>query len=90
MKFDIKRWSLFLLACLILVPILIYISGGLLVGPYEGDSGLSGLVSNIYGDALSGKLSALFLLLSPMLLVLVWVACARLRSSINSYIATKA
>ena len=87
MNFRPKRWIIFLAACVLLVPPLIYLAGSILVGPYEGESGLSGLVMSIYGDAQSGKLSALFLLLSPMLLVMIWMACAWLRRNINSQIA---
>jgi len=89
MNFRLKRWSLFLLACVILVPVLIYIAGGLLVGPYEGESGLAGLITSIYGDALTGKLSTWFLLTSPMLLVLIWLACAWMHSNINNRLTEK-
>jgi hypothetical protein len=89
MKFRLNRWIIFMAACVLLVPPLIYLSGGLLVGPYEGESGLSGLVTSIYGDALSGKLSTWFLLISPMLLVLIWLACAWMRSNINDRLAQK-
>jgi len=78
-----------MVASVLLVPPLIYLSGGLLVGPYEGESGLSGLVMSIYGDALSGKLSSWFLLISPVLLVLIWLVCAWMRSNINDRIEQK-
>ena len=78
-----------MVACVLLVPPLIYLSGGLLVGPYEGESGLSGLVMSIYGDALSGKVSTWFLLISPMLLVLIWLGCAWMGTNINDRIAQK-
>ena len=87
MNYRLKRWIIFMLACVILVPTLIYLAGWLLVGPYEGESGLFGLVMSIYGDALAGKLSTWFLLFSPMLLALSWVLCASLRSSINVRLA---
>jgi hypothetical protein len=89
MNFRLKRWSLFFVACLILVPVLIYLAGGLLVGPYEGESGVLGLTMSIYGDALTGKLSTWFLLISPMLLVLIWLACAGMRRNINKRLAEK-
>ena len=87
MNYRLKRWIIFMLACVLLVPTLIYLAGWLLVGPYEGESGLFGLVMSIYGDALSGNLSTWFLLLSPMLLALSWVLCARLSSDINIRLA---
>ena len=89
MNFRLNRWIIFMVACVLLVPPLIYLSGGLLVGPYEGESGLSGLIMSIYGDALSGKVSTWFLLISPMLLVLIWIGCAWMRSNINDRIAQK-
>jgi hypothetical protein len=87
MNYRLKRWIIFTLACVLLVPTLIYLAGWLLVGPYEGESGLFGLVMSIYGDALSGTLSTWFLLLSPMLLAVCWVLCARLSSDINTRLA---
>jgi hypothetical protein len=90
MNYRIRRWIVLMVACLLLVPILIYLSGWLLVGPYEGESGLFGLVTSIYGDALTGSLSAWFLLFSPIVLVLIWTTCAWMRSNINSQIAKNA
>ena len=87
MNYRFGRWIIFMVSCVLLVPILIYVSGGFLVGPYEGESGLLGLVTNIYGDALTGTLSTWFLLLSPMLLVLIWSTCAWMHRNINSRIA---
>ena len=82
-----RRWIIFMVACVLLVPIFIYLSGWLFVGPYEGESGLFGLVTSIYGDAFTGSLSTWFLLLSPMLLILIWSTCAWMLSNINSRIA---
>ena len=87
MNYRFRRWIILLVACVLLVPILIYVSGWLLVGPYEGESGLFGLVTSIYADALTGSISTWFLLFSPMLLVLIWSTCAWMRSNINGRIA---
>ena len=63
------------------VPALIYVVGRAVVGPYEGPLGLLGLIGNIYADASLGRVSAWFLLLSPLLVVLVWYGVAWLRRS---------
>ena len=78
-----KSWLYGLLGCLIIVPVLIYIGGSLLVGPYEGDGGLIGMMGKIYVDALTLQLSAWVLLLSPLLLVLIWRLCFRLQRIIS-------
>ena len=74
-----KRWLLFALACLVLVPVCVYGIGSLLLGPYEGDNGLPGFMGSLYGDALTGGLAAWLLLTSPLLLVAIWVLVIRLR-----------
>ena len=47
-----------------------------MAGLFEGPLGLLGLIGNIYADALLGRVSAWFLLLSPLLVVLVWYGVA--------------
>ena len=74
-----KRWSSIIFLCLIGVPLVIYLVGGLIVGPYEGENGLPGMMTSIYSDALSGHLSALILLFSPLLLIAIWLACGQLQ-----------
>ena len=78
----LKYWLLAIFLCLAGVPLVIYFPGGLIVGPYEGDSGLLGLTGAIYGDALRGKLSAIALLLSPALLFGVWYGVGRWRRAL--------
>ncbi|MCP4000312.1 MAG: hypothetical protein GY727_05325 [Gammaproteobacteria bacterium] len=75
----IKRWLYIILLCLISVPLIVYWVGGLIVGPYEGENGLFGLMISIYSDALSGQLSAWILLFSPLLLIAIWAACRQLQ-----------
>jgi hypothetical protein len=60
------------------VPVLIYVVGRALVGPYQGPLGLLGLIGHIYSDASLGDLSAWFLLMSPVLTLLVWYWVGRL------------
>ncbi len=74
-----SRFAIVLAISALIVPILIYIIGRALTGPYEGTLGLLGLIGDIYGDALTGSPSAWFLLLSPVLAVLVWFGVALLR-----------
>lgn len=74
-----KRGLVMAIICIAGVPAIVYWVGGLLAGPYKGENGLPGLMGAIYGDALSGEFSALLLLLSPALLVAIWLAVGRLR-----------
>jgi hypothetical protein len=80
-----KWWLYAFLVCLITVPALIYLVGGLIVGPYEGEGGLSQMMGTIYVDAMTGHLSAWLLLLAPLLLALIWKACNKLRRIALSY-----
>jgi hypothetical protein len=75
----LKRWLSIIFLCLIGVPLIVYWVGGLIVGPYEGENGLPGLMTSIYSDALSGQLSAWILLFSPLLLIAIWIAYNQLR-----------
>ena len=75
-----KRWFYAFLVSLMIVPVLIYLAGGLIVGPYEGEGGLLEMMGSIYVAALTGHWSAWMLLLSPLLLVGIWKACFKLRS----------
>jgi hypothetical protein len=75
----LKRWLPLAAFCLIGVPVIIYLFGGLLVGPYQGEGGLPGMVGTIYLDAIKGHLSALTLLTAPVLLIGIWVSVMQLR-----------
>ena len=74
-----KRWFSIIFLCLIGVPLVIYWVGGLIVGPYEGENGLPGLMASIYSDALNGHLSAWMVLFSPLLLIAIWLVCGQLQ-----------
>ena len=65
-------WMLFTLLSVLTVPIVVFVGGRLLAGPYEGKFGLLGLMGNIYGDALLGRGGAWLVLLAPLLLVGLW------------------
>lgn len=63
-------WTLGLSA--LLVPALIYISGRIFAGPYEGDFGVLGLYAVFFRDLIRLRGTAWFLLLSPLLFFLAW------------------
>ncbi len=56
----------------LLAPVVVYLFGSALMGPYEGPGGLGGFVGHVYGQALAGKTSAIALMLSPTLALLTW------------------
>lgn len=73
-EMNIRRttWVLYALVSVLAVPVLVFIGGRLLAGPYEGKFGLLGLMGNIYKDALTGHPGAWFVLLAPLLLIAIW------------------
>jgi hypothetical protein len=56
----------------LLLPVLAYITGQRIVGPYEGTRGLLSFLSSIYGAAIEGDALALILVLAPTLLLAIW------------------
>lgn len=64
-----------LLFGLLLLPVAVYVIGGRVFGPYEGD-GLGGFFAGLMGRLADGNGSAWFLVLSPLLLVLAVRALA--------------
>ncbi len=74
----LKNWIIFALVSLLLVPPLVYMGGSVLVGPYEGEFGMIGMIGTIYADAARLKASAWIVLLAPLLLGLIWAGCIRL------------
>jgi len=84
---SIKRWGIFVLMSVFLVPFVVFLGGWLLAGPYQGNFGVLGLMSTMYMDALRGSISAWVLLTGPVLLVLIWYGCLWLRRVINARMA---
>jgi hypothetical protein len=84
MQNQLKRWAIFLLFSVFLVPVGIFLGGWLLAGPYEGDYGLLGLMATIYADALQGSAVAWVTLTGPVLFVLTWLGCFGLQRVIKS------
>lgn len=72
MPAGLKRWLIFALLCVIAAPAAIFLLGSALIGPYEGASGMIGLMQHIYSDALAGEPAAWLVLLAPCLLILIW------------------
>jgi len=68
----IRTGGLALLLSFVLVPVTAYIGGSVVVGDYEGQSGLLGYLVAIFGDALRGRWLAWLLILAPVLLVTIW------------------
>lgn len=66
-----------LLLSLVLVPVCAYIGGSLVVGEYEGASGLLGYLVAIFRDALRGRWLAWLLILAPVLIVGTWFVTLR-------------
>ena len=79
----VKRWLYVILLCLLGVPMFVYWFGGLVVGPYEGERGILGMMTHIYTDALMGNLTAWVLLFSPLLLLGIWLFSLQLRRNIR-------
>jgi uncharacterized membrane protein len=72
MNYRPTGWLLYVLLSFLTVPVLVYIFGRLLAGPYEGKFGLLGLMGNLFGDALLAKPGAWLILLAPLILVAIW------------------
>jgi len=56
----------------VLVPVVAYIGGSLVVGDYEGQTGLLGYLVAIFGAALRGRWLAWTLILAPVMIVTIW------------------
>jgi len=76
---GIRGWLVLTGLSLICVPVIVYLGGAALAGPYEGEGGAVGLLLGIWGDALTGRPAAGLLLLGPVLLVIIWRAAFFLR-----------
>lgn len=68
----------------LLAPLVVYWFGSTVMGPYEGDSGLSGFLASIYSAAWAARPGALALILSPAGLLLTWWLVVKLLLSSRS------
>jgi hypothetical protein len=68
-----------LLCGLGLLPVLVYVVGEAVVGPYEGIAGLASFLGSIYGDLLRFKPGAWILVTTPSLIVGVWYGSTELQ-----------
>jgi hypothetical protein len=62
----------------VLLPVLAYLAGRQIIGPYEGTRGFASFIGNIYGAAGSGDALALVLVFAPTLLLAIWMLQQRL------------
>ena len=80
---TLRLWLILAAFSVAVVPVVVFLGGLWLAGPYEGDGGIFGMMAEIYGDALTGRTNALLLLFSPVLLVVIWVAAFRARRALS-------
>ena len=81
---QFRKWIILVIASLFLVPAVVYISGSPIVGPYEGDYGMLGMMRKMYGDAILLKAGAWLVLFSPVLLAGIWYGCFKLQRIIQN------
>jgi len=81
-------WMLYALVSILAVPVLVFVAGRLLAGPYEGKFGLLGLMGNIYKDAVTGHAGAWFILFAPLMLIAIWWASFALCRYLESGLAS--
>lgn len=84
-KSRIRQWLLLAAFSVVMVPTGVFLGGLLVAGPYEGNAGFFGLAGGIYTDALTGHFSALLLLFSPLLLVLIWQLAAAAHRTVQNH-----
>ena len=77
-KKRLKSVLLLIVTGLLFLPVCAYIVGLIVVGPYEGQSGVAGYLGTLYVSAWRGELTARLLLLTPLLLAATWVIGLRL------------
>jgi hypothetical protein len=68
-KYELKLAAVMLFIGLVPVPVAVYFVGQAVVGPYEGASGLFGLIGQIGSDLAQARLAAWILVLSPYAIV---------------------
>lgn len=73
-----------LLAGGLLFPVIAYVAGKRIVGPYDGGRGLGAYLGNIYGGAAAGEWQALLLLTAPLLIAGLWYGLFRLNRATRS------
>jgi hypothetical protein len=71
---KLPPWLALLLLCVLIFPVLVFVLGQWITGPYEGHFGVVGFLFSIYRDALQGGLAAWTLLTAPALFVGIWAA----------------
>ena len=72
MRNQLTTLLLCALAGMVLLPATAYLAANRLIGPYGGARGIGTYFATVYGDATTGGLLALTLLLAPLLILGVW------------------
>ena len=72
-KKHLKRIGALIVLGAVIVPIAAYLVGGTVVGPYQGDGGLTGYLGAIYLSAWRGERAALTLILTPLAVFATWL-----------------
>jgi len=72
-KKTLLRSGTLLVIGAVLIPVIAYLVGGAIVGPYEGNGGLAGYLGTIYQSTWHGERAALMLILAPLLVVAAWM-----------------
>jgi len=62
-----------------LLPVLVFVVGEAVVGPYAGTSGLASFLGTIYGDLLTFEPGAWILVATPSLIVGAWYGAMSLQ-----------
>lgn len=74
----LRTAGLALFLSFLIVPVCAFVGGTIVVGDYEGPTGLLGYLTAIYGDALQGRWLAWILILAPVLIVGFWAIIVKL------------
>ncbi len=62
-----------------LMPVLVFVVGEAVVGPYQGTAGLASFMGSIYGELAKFQLGAWLLVTTPSIIVAVWYGTLKLQ-----------
>lgn len=74
----LRTGALALVLSMLLLPVCAYVAGVLVVGEYEGPSGLLGYFRAVFADALLGRWMAWILIMAPVMIVALWAIVMRI------------
>jgi hypothetical protein len=61
------------------MPVLVFVVGEAVVGPYQGTAGLASFMGSIYGELAKFQLGAWLLVTTPSIIVAVWYGTLKLQ-----------